>query len=301
MAGQSAAAVSRSARARYPRLEADAIGVTQDVVIGMASSAPAATIGLSLAALAAATAYGSGPILILTAIPMLIIANAYRRCNMWNANCGASFEWVGRAISPYLGFLTGWLMVVAYIVGTVAEILLLGPSILAVFGSTAANAWAGIAIGTAVCLVMLVIAVIGIRITARTQVGMALVEYLILVGLSVRPAGGAQPPPRYLPHHEGLAQPQRDRRPGQRRGGLPDRGVRVRGLGRRPVRQRGSQAPEHKPGPGGHSGRRPARGHLHARAGGPAGPGIAVPAARSFGFRAGLRGAGGWAAVSGPR
>ena len=94
-------------------------------------------------------------------------------------------EWVGRAISPYLGFLTGWLMVVAYIVGTVAEILLLGPSILAVFGSTAANAWAGIAIGTAVCLVMLVIAVIGIRITARTQVGMALVEYLILVGLSV--------------------------------------------------------------------------------------------------------------------
>ncbi len=110
-----------------PRLEPNAIGVAQDTVIGMASSAPAATIGLSLAALAAATAYGSGPILLLTAIPMLIIANAYRRCNMWNANCGASFEWVGRAIDPYLGFLTGWLMVVAYIIGTVAEILLLGP------------------------------------------------------------------------------------------------------------------------------------------------------------------------------
>jgi amino acid transporter len=185
VAGQSAAAVNRSTPVRYARLEADAIGVTQDVVIGMASSAPAATIGLSLTALAAATAYGSGPILVLTAIPMLIIANAYRRCNMWNANCGASFEWVGRAISPYLGFLTGWLMVVAYIVGTVAEILLLGPSILAVFGSTAANAWAGIAIGSAVCLIMLVIAVIGIRITARTQVGLAMVEYLILVGLSI--------------------------------------------------------------------------------------------------------------------
>src|SRR6266487_5959258 len=121
------------------RLEPDAIGVTQDTVIGMASSAPAATIGLSLAALAAATAYGSGPVLIVTAIPMLIIANAYRRCNLWNANCGASFEWVGRAISPYLGFLTGWLMVAAYIIGTVAEVLLLGPSVLAVFGSTTAS------------------------------------------------------------------------------------------------------------------------------------------------------------------
>jgi amino acid transporter len=151
----------------------------------MASSAPAATIGLSLAALATATAYGSGPILILTAIPMLIIANAYRRCNMWNANCGASFEWVGRAISPYLGFLTGWLMVVAYIIGTVAEILLLGPSVLAVFGSTSTDTWAWIGIGTVVGVVMLIIAIVGIRLTARAQVGMAVVEYLILIGLAI--------------------------------------------------------------------------------------------------------------------
>jgi len=167
------------------RLEPDAIGVAQDTVIGMASSAPAATIGLSLAALAAATAYGSGPILILTAIPMLIIANAYRRCNMWNANCGASFEWVGRAINPYLGFLTGWLMVVAYIIGTVAEILLLGPSVLAVFGNSSTDPWAWVGIGTAVGIVMLVISIVGIRITARAQVGMALVEYLILIGLAI--------------------------------------------------------------------------------------------------------------------
>ena len=167
------------------RLEPNAIGVAQDTVIGMASSAPAATVGLSVAALAAATAYGSGPILILTAIPMLVIANAYRRLNMWNANCGASFEWVGRAINPYLGFLTGWLMIAAYVIGTVAEVLLLGPSVLAVFGSSSTNTWAFVGIGVAVGVVMLVIAVVGIRFTARTQVGMALVEYLILVGLAV--------------------------------------------------------------------------------------------------------------------
>jgi hypothetical protein len=29
---------------------------------------------------------------VLTVIPMLIIANAYRRSSMRNANCGASFE-----------------------------------------------------------------------------------------------------------------------------------------------------------------------------------------------------------------
>jgi amino acid transporter len=185
MTDQSASAITGTAPPPAARLEPNAIGVAQDTVIGMASSAPAATVGLSLAALAAATAYGSGVILILTAIPMLIIANAYRRLNMWNANSGASFEWVGRAISPYLGFLTGWLMIAAYIVGTVAEVLLLGPSVLAVFGSSSTNTWAYVGIGCAMGLIMLVISVIGIRITARVQVSMAVVEYLILIGLAI--------------------------------------------------------------------------------------------------------------------
>ena len=180
---------SASVAGRVPapaaRLEPNAIGAAQDTVIGMASSAPAATVGLTFAALAVATAYGAGPVLLLTAIPMLIIANAYRRCNLWNANCGASFEWVGRAISPYLGFLTGWLMIAAYVIGTVAEVLLLGPSILAVFGSSSTNKWAFVGIGVALGLIMLVIAVVGIKLTARVQVSMALVEYLILIGLAV--------------------------------------------------------------------------------------------------------------------
>ncbi len=179
------------------RLEPNAIGAAQDTVIGMASSAPAATVGVSLAALAAAVAYGSGPILLITAVPMLIIANTYRRCNLWNANCGASFEWVGRAIDPYLGFITGWLMIAAYIIGTVAEVLLLGPSVLAVFGSSSTDKWAYVGIGVAMGLIMLVIAVIGIKITARVQVSMALVEYLILIGLAI--AGLAW----VLGHHPG--------------------------------------------------------------------------------------------------
>jgi len=167
------------------RLEPDAIGVTQDTVIGMASSAPAASVGLTLAALVAVTAYGSGPILILTAVPMLVIANAYRRLNVWNANSGASFEWVGRAINPYLGFLTGWLMIAAYIIATVSGVEVLGPSVLAVAGSSSSSTWGNIGIATAVTLVMLTIAVVGIKITARTQVGMALVEYTILLGFAI--------------------------------------------------------------------------------------------------------------------
>src|SRR5580693_9186394 len=109
-------------------LRPNAIGLAQDTIIGMATSAPAGTVAATLAGLALVSAYSGGLVLLITAIPMLVIANAYRRLNLWNANCGASFEWVGRSINPYLGFLTGWTMIIGYIITTVAEVVVLAPS-----------------------------------------------------------------------------------------------------------------------------------------------------------------------------
>ena len=185
MSVESPANVTRTGIVPEGRLEPNAIGVAQDTVIGMADAAPAASVGLTLAALAASTAYASGPALILNALPMIVIANCYRRLNLWNANSGAAFEWVGRVINPYLGFLVGWLMIMAFIIGTVGTTVVLGPTVLAVFGSTTTAIAPNLAIDTAVLLGMLVIAIIGIRITARTQVGLALIEYTILIGFAI--------------------------------------------------------------------------------------------------------------------
>lgn len=168
-----------------PRLEPNAIGVAQDTIIGLGNVGPALSVGLTLAALAAASAYAGVPIILLCLAPMLVIANAYRRLNLWNANCGASFEWVGRAINPYLGFLTGWLMIAANLLGTIAATVILAPSVLAVFGASATSTWPNIFIATAVIAIMLTIAVVGIRPTARVQVSMAAVEYAILIGFSI--------------------------------------------------------------------------------------------------------------------
>jgi amino acid transporter len=178
------AVVGATAPGQVTTLEPDAIGVTQDTVIGMASSAPAGTLAATLASLTAATAYGGGAVLLLTAVPMLIIANAYRRLNLWNANCGASFEWVGRSINPYLGFMTGWLMVTGYVLTTVAEVVVLAPSVLQVVNSGSTNSWQAIGIDTFLVLVMLIIAVVGIRLTVRVQIAMAAVEYAILMVIS---------------------------------------------------------------------------------------------------------------------
>jgi amino acid transporter len=185
MTVESPAGLIRTGSVPEARLEPNAIGVAQDTVIGMATAAPAASAGLILAGLAAATAYASGPALIIMALPMIVIANCYRRLNLWNANCGAAFEWVGRVINPYVGFLVGWLMIMGGIIGTVSTTVVLGPSVLSVFGSNSTAIPANLAIDTAVIVGMLVIAIVGIRITARTQVGMAVVEYTILLGFAI--------------------------------------------------------------------------------------------------------------------
>ena len=177
--------VPEAAQVVPARLEANAIGAAQDTVIGMANSAPTVSVGLTVATLAATAAYAVGPVILLTAVPMLIIANAYRRLNLWNANCGASFEWVGRSINPYLGFLTGWLMIAGSLVGAISGVVVLAPSVLAVFNATATSTWPNILISTAVILAMLTVAVVGIKITARTQVSMAVVEYVILLGFAI--------------------------------------------------------------------------------------------------------------------
>ena len=187
MTDQQVTAIPRPAQvdAIPARLEPDAIGVAQDTIIGLASSAPAATIAVTLAVLAATAAYSGGAVVILCGIPMLILANSYRRLNLWNANCGASFEWVGRAINPYLGFIVGWMMLAGCLVGTISVVVVLSPAVLAVFGASASSPWPNIFISTAVILIMLIIAVVGIKLTARTQVAIAAVEYMIVIGFAV--------------------------------------------------------------------------------------------------------------------
>jgi amino acid transporter len=174
-----------AAPAATSRLEPNAVSVAQDTLIGLADTGPTVSISFALVALIAASAYAGPAVLFITAIPMLIIANAYRRLNLWNANCGASFEWVGRAINPYLGFMTGWLMLAGTLFGTLTPVTALGPSVLLVFNQSATSKWPNIGIATGLVLVMLVLSVIGIRITARTQVVIGVVEYLILIAFAI--------------------------------------------------------------------------------------------------------------------
>jgi amino acid transporter len=76
-------------------------------------------------------------------------------------------------------------MIAAYITGAVSGVEVIGPNVLVVVASRPGSAWPDIAIATVNTVAMLAVAVAGIRLTARTQVAMAIAEYAILAGVAV--------------------------------------------------------------------------------------------------------------------
>src|SRR5712691_5418628 len=183
---QGSANVAASAPAGRERLRANAIGLKDSIVVGMASSGPTASIALTLAAIVGVMHYG-GPIAVLVcALPMFGIALAYRRLNHWNVDCGASYTWVGRAITPYLGFIVGWIMLLGYFLGTISDVLPIGPYVLAVFAPGSQNSTFAAALSGGIWLVIVtIIAYIGIKVTARFQWVLATFEYLTILVFAI--------------------------------------------------------------------------------------------------------------------
>jgi len=170
----------------HGRLRANAISLKDAIIVGMASSGPTASIALTLAAIVGASHYG-GPIAVLVcAVPMFGIALAYRRLNRWHVDCGASYTWIGRAITPYLGFIVGWIMLLGYFLGTISDVLPIGPYVLSVFAPGFHNSNLAAAISATVWLVIVtVIAYIGIKVTARFQWVLATIEYLTIFAFAI--------------------------------------------------------------------------------------------------------------------
>jgi amino acid transporter len=162
-------------------LRAGAVSLPQSVIFSVASSAPGQATAVTIAVLVAASAYAGGLAILITTLPMLAIAFSYHRLNMWSRDCGGSYMWVGRAINPYVGFMVGWTMLVGYVLGTVADILPIGPAVLSFIGLPADSALGSLVTVAIAGSVVVGTAVVGVQVTARFQMIIAGVEYVILL------------------------------------------------------------------------------------------------------------------------
>jgi amino acid transporter len=180
------AATTQRTPAHPHALRANVLGMFDSVVMAVAGSAPAYSIAASTATLIAAVGFAGPASLLYCGIPMLGIAWAFSYLNRVESNAGASYAWVGRVLHPVLGFIAGWALVVSATIFMVAGSLPAGSVTLGLFSnSLAANTGLVVLVGSLWFLVMVVLVILGVRITARAQWIMSGVECAILVLFAV--------------------------------------------------------------------------------------------------------------------
>jgi amino acid transporter len=168
-----ASGAQQGAREGDKGLKAGALGWVSNLVIGVASTAPGYSLAATLGFVVAVHGMGfhAPAVMIVSFIPMLLIAAAYYYMNRADPDCGTSFTWVTRAMGPRLGWLTGWTIVVADVVVMAALAYIAGVYTFLLFGlDAAATNLLDVSIVAAIwIIVMTAICYIGIELSARTQ------------------------------------------------------------------------------------------------------------------------------------
>jgi amino acid transporter len=168
-----ASGAASGAREGDKGLKTGALGYLSNLVIGVASTAPGYSLAATLGFIVAVNGMGyhAPAVIIVSFIPMLLIASAYYYMNRADPDCGTSFTWVTRAMGPRLGWLTGWAIVAADVVVMAALAYIAGVYTFLLFGLDAAAAnLLDVSIVAAVWIIVMTwICYIGIELSARTQ------------------------------------------------------------------------------------------------------------------------------------
>jgi amino acid transporter len=167
-------------------LKHGALRIGDVVIMALASSGPTQSIAVGMVGLMAAVMYHTFLPILICFIPMIGIAIGYQRLNAWQPSAGATYSWVGRALNPHAGFFAGWIMLMYYTVGTTSLTVPLGTYFLSFFSDAAANNKYDVAIvGSLLNILVLIVAALGIKLSARFNWGWAIFEYALMIGFSV--------------------------------------------------------------------------------------------------------------------
>jgi len=170
-------------------LKKGAIGYISNVVIGVASTAPAYSLATTLGAVVAVTGVGThAPAVLLVAfLPMLLVAGAYKYFNRADPDAGTTFAWTTRALGPTTGWMNGWAIFLADVVVMVSLSDIAAEYTFKLFGFTELGESKAAIIIAAVLWIALMtwICFRGIELSARLQTALLGVEVAILAIFSV--------------------------------------------------------------------------------------------------------------------
>ena len=164
-------------------LKKNAITFLSNIVIGVASTAPAYSLAATLGYIALVAGLGvhSPAVLLVCFFPMAAIAAAYYYMNRADPDCGTTFTWMTRAMGPWLGWQGGWAIVVADVLVMPSLASVAGVYSFALFGNNNPSLFWVTVVGIAWIVIMTVICYIGIELSARTQQFLLAMEFATLI------------------------------------------------------------------------------------------------------------------------
>ncbi|HZP73009.1 MAG TPA: APC family permease [Gaiellaceae bacterium] len=165
-------------------LKRDAIGYLSNLVIGVASTAPAYSLAATLGFVVAVGGVGvhAPAVLLVSFVPILLVALGYKYLNRADPDAGTTFAWGTRALGPYIGWINGWAIFVADVI-VMASLAVIASTytFLLVDWHGAAHSTAAILIGSVVWIALMTwICWRGIELSARVQQFLLGAEILIL-------------------------------------------------------------------------------------------------------------------------
>jgi amino acid transporter len=175
--------VEQSEDASSPnRLNSGVLGLFDSVIMGIAGSAPAYSIGATTGALFFAVAYGGPAALLYCGFFMFGIVWAFSYLSRDDSHAGAAYSWVRRAIHPILGYLSGWALIVSALLFMVIATFPAGSSVQRLFSSTLYKQTGPVTILGALFFFAMVAAVaLGVTVTVKVQILMSTVEIFLLL------------------------------------------------------------------------------------------------------------------------
>src|SRR5580692_8541046 len=166
-------------------LKKNALSYASNLVIAVASAAPAYSLAAALPALVAAAKFGLPSIIVLAFLPMLFIAVAYYHLNRADPDCGTTFSWATLAFGPYGGWLGGWAIIATDILVMPGLAQIAGAYSLHLVGVAEPTATAVTIVGVAWIVLMTLICYWGIELSANTQKFLLGAEIIILMIFAV--------------------------------------------------------------------------------------------------------------------
>jgi len=185
----SAGAASEAVVTGDKGLKADALGFMSNLVIGVASTAPAYSLAATLGFIVAITGVGvhAPAVLLVSFVPILLVALGYRYLNKADPDAGTTFAWTTRAFGPWIGWINGWAIFVADVIVMASLAVIASQYTFLLFDwHSAASSPTWLVIGSVVWIALMTwICYRGIELSAETQVFLLSAEILILGAFSV--------------------------------------------------------------------------------------------------------------------